>query len=322
MRRVVRALLWPIIIYLLLCSAAASFLTQTTLHPYRRPLSDDVQQQIRQAAAESGAGVQDVEITTFDRTPLSAWYIRPFHPNGDAVILLHGLGDNRLGTVGYAQLLLKYSYSVLMPDARAHGLSGGSITTYGVLERDDIREWFAWIEQSERPACIYGLGESMGAAQLLQAVTVEPNFCAVVAESSFANFREIAYDRMGQQFRVSPWVGRTLLRPVVEMALAYVRFEDRLDLARASPQRAVANTTVPVMLIHGVVDSNIPVYHSRMLKLENRNIQLWEVPGADHCGAISVARADFEQRVVGWFRAHKREKGAYADRAKLAMQAP
>jgi uncharacterized protein len=162
----------------------------------------------------------------------------------------------------------------------------------------------------------------MGAAQLLQALTVEPNFCAVVAESSFANFREIAYDRMGQQFHAGPWVGRTLLRPVVEIALTYVRLEDRLDLAAASPQQAVANTTVPVMLIHGAADGNIPVYHSQMLKLENPNIELWEVPGADHCGAISVAPADFEQRVVGWFTAHKRWKGAYPDRAKLAMRAP
>lgn len=266
--------------------------------------------------------MQDVEIRTFDRTPLSAWYIRPFHPNGDTVILLHGLGDNRLGTVGYAQLLLKYGYSVLMPDARAHGLSGGSIATYGVLERDDIREWFEWIERSEHPACIYGLGESMGAAQLLQALAVEPNFCAVVAESSFANFREIAYDRMGQQFHAGPWVGRTVLRPVVEMALAYVHFENGLNLAAASPQQAVANTTVPVMLVHGVVDSNIPVYHSRMLKLENPSIELWEVPGADHCGAISVAPADFEQRILNWFTAHQRDRSAYPDHAKLAMQAP
>lgn len=312
----------PILIYLLLCCGAALFLSHTTLHPYRRPLSDDMQQEVRRGADELEARVQDVKITTADRALLSAWYIRPIHPNGDAVILLHGLGDNRLGTVGYAQLLLKYGYSVLMPDARAHGLSGGYIATYGVLERDDIREWFEWMERSGHPACIYGLGESMGAAQLLQALAVEPNFCAVVAESSFANFRQIGYDRMGQQFHAGPWVGRTVLRPVVEMALACVRFENGLDLAAASPQRAVATTTVPVMLVHGVVDSNIPVYHSRMLKLENPNIELWEVPGADHCGAISVARSDFERRVVGWFTAHKREKDAYPDHAKLAMRAP
>ena len=47
------------------------------------------------------AGLQshltDVQIEAFDGAPLLAWYIQPQHNNGDAVILLHGLGDNRLG---------------------------------------------------------------------------------------------------------------------------------------------------------------------------------------------------------------------------------
>ena len=29
--------------------------------------------------------------------------------------------------------------------------------------------------------------------------------------------------------------------------------------------------------------------------------EIWEVPGADHCGAISTAPQEFEERVLGWF---------------------
>jgi len=47
-----------------------------------------------------------------------AWTIRPHHPNGEAVLLLHGLGDNRIGMTGYAQLLVVHAYTVLLPDAR------------------------------------------------------------------------------------------------------------------------------------------------------------------------------------------------------------
>ena len=97
----------------------------------------------------------------------------------------------------------------------------------------------------------------MGAAQLLESLAVEPHFCAVVAESSFSNFREIAYDRMGQHFGTGPWLGRTVLRPVVEIALLIARTEYQIDLTQYSPEDAVAHTHVPVLLIHGVVDSNI-----------------------------------------------------------------
>jgi uncharacterized protein len=238
-------------------------------------------------------------------TPPYAWLIQPQHGNGNAVILLHGLGDNRLGMIGYAQLLLADGYAVLMPDSRAHGESGGDLATYGIIERHDIRRWFEWLDQTTHSACIYGLGESMGAAQLLQSLAVETHFCAVVAESSFSSFREIAYDRMGQRFATGPWVGRTILRPVVEIALLIARFRYHIDLTQASPEDAVAHTHVPVLLIHGVVDSNIPLRHSLRLVANHPELSLWQVPGADHCGAMSVAPQEFGRRVVGWFDAHK-----------------
>ncbi|HKW16445.1 MAG TPA: alpha/beta hydrolase [Terriglobales bacterium] len=260
---------------------------------------------MRTIAADFPARLDDVQITAPDGAPLRAWHIQREHGNGNAVILLHGLGDNRLGTVGYAELFLAHGYDVLMPDARAHGVSGGRIATCGILERNDVKGWFEWLEAREHSQCIYGFAESMGAAQLLESLDAEPNFCAVVAESSFSSFREIAYDRMGQYFHAGPWVGQTVLRPVIAMALAYTRWKYHVNLTNASPQDSIAHSHVPVLLIHGQVDSNIPVRHSRLIKTHDPAVTLWEVPGADHCGAISVAPQEFEKRVVGWFSAHQ-----------------
>lgn len=305
MRRWSRVLLWLFSLYLFLCTATALFLVHTTLYPNRRPLPATAKEEMQDLAVRLQSQLYDVGVTAADGAILRAWYIRPNHENASVVLLLHGLGDNRLGTVGYAEIFVSHGYSVLMPDARAHGTSGGNLATYGVLERNDIEQWFGWLETADHPRCVFGLGESMGAAQLLQSLELEPNFCAVIAESSFANFREIAYDRTGQQFHAGPWVGRTLFRPVVEIALAYVRWKYGVDLARASPQEVVAYTHVPVLLIHGAQDRNIPAYHSRLIKMQNSNVDLWEVPGADHCGAISVARAQFERRVLDWFETHR-----------------
>lgn len=236
---------------------------------------------------------------------LRAWSLHPPGPSGDAVILLHGVGDNRIGMMGYAQLFLRHGFSVLMPDARAHGVSGGEVATYGLLERDDIHAWIEFLERSDRPRCVFGFGESMGASQLLQSLATGVRFCAVAVESPFANFREIAYDRMGQPFHLGPWVGRTLFRPLVEVAFLRARWKYGFDMSRISPEEAVAATPVPVLLIHGQVDSNIPVRHSRMIRVRNSSTQLWEVPGADHCGAISLAPKEFEQRLMEWFAGHE-----------------
>ena len=305
MCRPFRLLIRLFAIYAFVCLAAALFLAHTTLHAYHRPLPPSAESNVAQISAGLHSHLEDVQISAFDNAVLRAWYIHPQPSNGDAVIVLHGLGDNRLGTQGYAEMFLNHGFSVLLPDARAHGVSGGLYPTYGLLEGDDIRRWFEWTERERHAKCIFGFGESMGAAQLLQALDAEPNFCAVAAESPFSTFREIAFDRMGQQFHAGPWVGRTVLRPVVEIALAYIRWRYHFDLARISPENAVAHTHVPVLLIHGQVDSNIPARHSRRIKLANPQVVLWEVPGADHCGAISVAPAELEYRTLSWFRAHQ-----------------
>lgn len=293
-----------LILYLAFCSIVGIFVADGALHPARRSLPREGERTMRQVAADSAAELQDVSITASDGMVLRAWVIQPHHANGNAALLLHGLADNRLGMTGYAQLLLRHGLVVLLPDARAHGESGGDLATYGLLERNDIHQWFDFLSAQSHPHCIFGFGESMGASQLLQSLDSGTHFCAVIAESPFSNFREIAYDRMGQPFHLGPWVGRTILRPIVEVAFLRARWKYNLDLQAISPEDSAAAAKVPVFLIHGQVDSNIPIRHSRQIQSHNPGTPLWEVPNADHCGAISAAKQEFEQRVLRWFSDH------------------
>jgi hypothetical protein len=301
-----RYVLLALILYLTLCTIGGVTLADATLRPARRPLTEDEIAAVRDQTRTLDADLSDVSITTPDHATLRAWLIHPHRSNGDAVLLLHGLGDNRLGMLGYAQLLLAHGFTVLLPDARAHGQSDGPLATYGLLERDDIHQWSDFLETQiqsapAHPHCIFALGESMGAAQLLQSLDTHPNFCAVAAESPFANFREIAYDRMGQPFHLGPWVGRSVLRPVVEVAFLRARLKYHLDMQNISPENSAAATAIPILLIHGEVDSNIPLRHSLRIHAHAPNTQLWQVPIADHCGALSTAPQEFERRLLSWF---------------------
>ncbi len=289
--------------FLTLSAIAGAFLAEATLHPGRHFQSAADDMKVRQMARLHSTELTDINIAGSAVT-LRAWSIRPTNSNGNAVILLHGLADNRVGMTGYAELLLRRGFSVLLPDARAHGTSGGYLATFGLLESTDIHRWLDWLEQNDRPECIFGLGESMGAALLLQSLRSETRFCAVVAESSFASLREIGYDRVGQFFHTGPWLGRTLLRPIVEFAFVYARWRYKLDFEQVSPENAVAGTKVPVFLIHGQIDSNIPVRHSRLIAARNRAVLLWEVPNADHCGAIGTQPDEFAEKLIRWFDTH------------------
>ncbi len=300
-RRRLRWLIFALTMYLALCLIGGIYLADATLHPGRRLLTEQEVAGFRQSLEAVNAQMEDVSVTTPDAAVMYAWLLRPAHSNGDAVVLLHGLGDNRLGMTGYGEFLLVHGFTVLLPDSRAHGASGGALATYGLLERNDIHQWFDLLSTKIHPRCVYGLGESMGAAELLESLQSETRFCSVVAESSFSDFREIAYDRMGQPFHGGPWIGRTLLRPLVEVAFLRARWKYKLDMQQISPSDAVAASHVPVLLIHGQIDSNIPVRHSRLIHTHSPATVLWEVPGADHCGAMSTAPHEFDRRLLGWF---------------------
>lgn len=280
-------------------------LGEMAVHPGRRPIPVNEEKQIESDLKALNANLQDVSISASEGAPLRGWFLRPGSGNGNAIILLHGVSDNRLGMYGYGEWLLRNGYNVLLPDARAHGFSGGELATYGLRESDDIHRWVSWLEENAQPRCVFGFGESMGAGQILQSLTKETRFCAVVAESSFESFREGSYARFGRPFHTGPWLGRTFFWPTDEVGFLYVRLRYGLDMDSASPKKAVAASKVPVLLIHGLSDHNIPSYNSEDIQAANRStVALWLVPDADHCGAHTVAPEEFDRRILSWFSDH------------------
>jgi dipeptidyl aminopeptidase/acylaminoacyl peptidase len=290
--------------YAVFCAILAIFLAELAFRPQRVSVTE--RQSAETTAARFGAALRDVSVAASDGSHLQGWFARPAKANGDAVILLHGVGDNRQGMMGFAELFLSNGFAVLVPDSRAEGESGGDFPTYGLKESNDVHRWFEWLVMQQQPKCVFGMGESMGAAILLQSVEKENRFCAVIAESSFASFRQIAYVRVGQFFRTGTWLGRVALRPAVELAFLYGMATRGINLADASPERSVVGSRVPIFLIHGLADDNIPPQQSERIRAHNpAEIVLWEVPNAGHCGAVNAAGQEFDTRVVGWFRSHE-----------------
>ena len=300
-RRLLQLLSFVLAGYLIGCVVAGVLLTEGALHPGRRPVMHR-----KEAAAllakEFGAALQDIEVTAADGVTLLGWFARPTKSNGGAVILVHGVSDNREGMGGYARLFLRHGYSVLLPDARAHGESGGELATYGVFEAGDIATWASWLRREHRASAVFGFGESMGAALILQALREQQALTAVAAESPFASFREVAYDRLGQRFGAGDGLGRTLFRPIAEVGMLYARWRYGVDLEHASPENAVEGARIPVLLIHGAGDDNIPPRHSQRIHARNPSAStLWIVPGAGHGGAVNETPGEFERRLLNWF---------------------
>jgi hypothetical protein len=295
-RLLVAILIGSAIGFAILLPLFAILVTEGALHVWMHPTAQT--QQADYVVRDAGSYWHEVQIQAADGVHLSAWLFNPARPNGGGVILLHGVGDTRMGMTSHAYFLLRAGYTVLLPDSRGHGASGGALISYGVREADDMHRWASLLLARPGITRLYGLGQSMGAAILIESLPREPRFRALVADCSFATFEEIAYERLEQ--RGLPFVAAW---PVAQLGFIYSRVHYGIDLHQANPSAAIRATHIPVLLIHGVEDHNIPIRHSRELHAANpRTTQLWEVAGADHVASLSTAPAAYQEKVIAFFQ--------------------
>ncbi|HKW32093.1 MAG TPA: alpha/beta fold hydrolase [Candidatus Acidoferrum sp.] len=322
-RGLIRIALILLLLPPLLASVAGWFVAPWYLHPIRRELTPDLIREADASFAVTHSQREDFDVRAADGVRLQGWKVTPPNPNGSWVLLFHGVADNRIGVIGQSEFLLRAGYSVVMMDARGHGASEGSIATYGRLERNDTRAVIDALITSEfpsginvqmsapphlpgmtppvpRPFHIFALGESMGAGIALQSGAADPRIEAVVAEASFANLREAAYDYAG--FRKYPWLGKTLLAPFSWTLLYRGEKLTGFPLAEISPMKAVASRSFPVLLICDEKDEALPCRHTQMIYNAARGPkQFWVVPGAYHTAALGFYPEGFRCRVLSFF---------------------
>ena len=218
-------------------------------------------------------------------------------------MVLHGIGDSRQDSAGYAPMFLDQGYSVLLPDSRGHGASGGELVTYGLWEKYDVLDWARWLRQHDCHA-LYGLGESLGGSVLIQAAALGGDFHAIVAECAFADLQAIAESRVDQMFHLPPLLQSPVPWFLVRNSMTFAKYRYGLDLSQVSPIESMRRTSTPTLLIHGLADSRTPYWHSQALARASAQSVLWLVSNAEHTAAYSAAPAEFRRRVLGWFAIH------------------
>jgi alpha-beta hydrolase superfamily lysophospholipase len=322
-RRLVRILLILLLFPPIVAGVAGWLVAPNFLHPILSPLTPSDTKIADNTFSFVGAHREDFDVRAPDGVLLRGWKVRPKNPNGSWVLVFHGVADNRMGVMEHACMLLRAGYSVVMMDARAHGASGGSIASYGWLERNDTRAivdalilnetslYFRvqWREAPHVPGMpppdpppvlhIFALGESMGAGIALQSAAADPRIEAVVAEASFATLREASYDYAG--LRRSPLLGKTLLAPFSWTLFYRGEKLARLPVAEVSPMKAAASRAFPVLLICDEKDEALPCRHTKMIyDAAIGPKQMWVVPGAFHTAALGYQPAEFRRRVLAF----------------------
>jgi pimeloyl-ACP methyl ester carboxylesterase len=278
-------------------------ITEGALHPYRRLPGPEDAAAARRVAAETGATVTDVPLIAHDGIVLAAWsFTRPSDSRG-TVVVLHGIGDTRSSQLPLAALLLSDGYRVLVPDARAHGTSGGVMATAGIAEAADLREWTEWVRQQHPDECVFAIGTSYGGAALLQSLD-RASYCAAAVEAPFVSAYSMAFYWLGG--RAPLFVRWAAMGPIVEAGFAYARWHYGLRLRSLDVLEPVSRSRIPLLVIDDALDDAVPRRDAQRLRDANPgHVQVWTVEGAHHAQAFGTAPDEYRRRVLRFLSAHQ-----------------
>lgn len=252
-------------------------------------LREDPQQQL-------GATFQEVSFVTDDDVTIAGWWIpamdRFGQPAGnvtETVVVCHGLGANKSNQLTLAAHFVQAGFNVLIFDFRAHGQSGGQISSFGDLERRDVLAAVHWLKQThpEQARKVYGVGASMGAAALI-AAAADPSeeglaIDAVAVYGTYDSLANLTRDVADGRF-LPPlnWLTMHLSLP---LASAHAG----TNLAAFSPAALVDRVAPrPVLFIHGTEDMIIPFARGDALRdaASQPKYHLW-IRRGDHNGIIN-----------------------------------
>lgn len=195
---------------------------------------------------------------------------------------------------GGSELSFQMEHNVLLVDERAHGKSEGRTITFGIKERLDVLSWVEYaVERFGAHTEILLYGVSMGAATVLMASELElpENVKGIVADCPYSSPMKIIR-KVARQMNIPDWLAWPF---AVIGAKVYGGF----DINETDAARAVKNTKVPILILHGEADGFVPCEMSEEVYQSNTGKVLRHTfPGADHGICYLVDTKRYQQVVT------------------------
>lgn len=232
---------------------------------------------------------EKVSFKTQDGVDIAGWWIPG--ANDATIIVGHGYPFDK-GNIYEATNWLHPRYNLLYYDHRSFGESKGKITTGGVRETRDVEAAIKFATtKTQGPIGLLGFSLSAAAMLLADHSRVK----AIVADSTYASLENIIH-HIYSIFGPFRWPFVTTTR-----ALSY------LFLGKPpSPAEAIASTSIPILLIHGKEDTQIPIENVRQLfqAANKETTQLIVFDNGDH--GQSLINPSIRKSVIKFFQKNLR----------------
>ena len=221
-----------------------------------------------------------------DGVPLDAIFLpaRREIPQRLPVIMAHGYTEIKEFHARHAALLQRHGHDVVLFDLRAHGRSGGRITTLGAFEKHDFS---AVIDEAQRRGLIEGRvitrGYSTSAAAAIQHAPLDERVAGLIA---IAPFVDLAGAIRSFRRMLGGWYDEEKLLA----GFAAVARRAGFSFADSRTDEAIRQLKVPLLLVAGDADRNLPpALHAEVLarQFPHERCEFLRIAGAGH---VSIYR--------------------------------
>ncbi|MCE1207053.1 MAG: alpha/beta hydrolase [Spirochaetia bacterium] len=208
-------------------------------------------------------------------------------PSAPTALFVHGITWTRYGMYKYMQPFFKQGWNVASIDLAGHGKTRAPrryYPTFGYYEKFDVKSAVDFLKTRFPESVLFGVvGESLGAGSVLQYSAIANGAVDfVIADCPFASARrELLYQVRKLGF--PPFFAQHVSLIVAVL----VRMTKKFSFDDASPEKAVLESQIPILLVHGLEDRYVPTWMSLHLynirkKAGIAATSLLLVPGARH----------------------------------------
>ena len=230
------------------------------------------------------------------RSPLNydidCLFVHPY-PTNKWMIFCHGITENKYNSIKYMNLFLKRGFNAIIYDHRRHGASGGKTSSYGYYEKKDLEAVVDELKQRQGTDVIFGIhGESMGAVTtLLYAGSIRDDAAFYIADCPFSTMPEQVKYRVKHDTFFPPWL-------VMPIGKFFIKKRDGYSMNDVSPLAVINNIQKPVLFIHSIDDTYIPVAMTKQLYAAKRDKkQLFLAEKGAHAQSFNENQEEYDQAI-------------------------
>lgn len=242
----------------------------------------------------------NIAIPTFDEQALATFLLINPKPTNKWVIVVHGWMQNRYSILYLAKHFYEAGFNVLTYDARNHGANPRSSCTFGWKEATDLFYIVKYMKEKYRGQELEFalIGNSMGAATILQAVTHYDMAAMGVKSAIF----DCGYDDYTHMLKI---LGKTRVHWhwfwFYYGVKFWLRVKDDFSPSLIRPITKMQNCAkMPMLFIHGSADQTVPMAMTKRIYREKlkyepgpKNKKLSELLIVPHARHVEAAVTDY-----------------------------